>query len=162
LHGADVGRTAALCILHDSPESRVGDVPAVGRAYVTTASPEAVSVHQTSGMPDELASVFQELARAYEAEDSIEARLAHDADKLETLLQAREYEAQGRHDTTQWQESSTASLRTDAAKQLADAILATTPTAWWSAFAKSYSELRKETRGARDVRSRTPRAPGAA
>jgi putative hydrolase of HD superfamily len=88
-------------------------------------------------MPDELAAVFQELVRAYEAEDSIEARLAHDADKLETLLQAREYEAQGSHDTAQWQDSSTAALRTDAAKQLADAILATTPTTWWSAFGRS-------------------------
>src|SRR3954452_4691531 len=161
LEGADVGRTAALCILHDSPESRIGDVPAVGRAYVTTASPEAVSVHQTSGMPDELATVFQELVRAYEAEESIEARLAHDADKIETLLQAREYEAQGGHDTAQWQASSTAALRTDAAKQLADAILATTPTAWWSAFGRSYTELRKQTRGTRDARSRAPE-PGAA
>jgi putative hydrolase of HD superfamily len=160
--GADVGRTAALCILHDSPESRIGDVPAVGRAYVTTASPEAVSVHQTSGMPDELATVFQELVRAYEAEESIEARLAHDADKLETLLQAREYEAQGSHDTVQWQESSTAALRTDAAKELADAILATTPTTWWSAFARSYTELRKHTRGTRETRPRTSEHPGAA
>jgi 5'-deoxynucleotidase YfbR-like HD superfamily hydrolase len=153
LEGADVGRTAALVLLHDSPESRIGDVPAVGRAYVTTAAPEAVSVRQTAGMPDELAAVFQELVRAYEAEDSIEARLAHDADKLETLLQAREYEAQGNHDTVQWQESSTASLRTHAAKQLADAILATTPTTWWSAFARSYTELRKHTRGTRDTRT---------
>ncbi len=159
LESADVGRTAALCILHDSPESRIGDVPAVGRAYVTTASPEAVSVHQTSGMPDELAAAFQELVHAYEAEESIEARLAHDADKLETLLQAREYEAQAHHDTLQWQESSLAALRTDAGKQLADAILATTPTTWWSAFAKSYTELRKETRGTRDTRSRLSTTP---
>src|SRR3954466_13967121 len=161
LAGAEVGRTAALCILHDSPETRVGDVPAVGRAYVTTASPEAVSVHQTSGMPDELAAVFQELVRAYEAEDSIEARLAHDADKIETLLQAREYEAQGSHDTAQWQDSSTAPLRPDAGKQLADAILATTPTTWWSAFGRSYTELRKQTRGTRDARPRTTDAPRA-
>ena len=149
---------ATLVLLHDSPESRIGGVPAVGRAYVTTAAPEAVSVHQTAGMPDELANVFHELVRAYEAEESIEARLAHDADKLETLRQAREYEAQRGHDTVQWQESSTASLRTDAAKQLADAILATTPTTWWSAFARSYTELRKHTRGTRDTRPRPPQA----
>jgi 5'-deoxynucleotidase YfbR-like HD superfamily hydrolase len=161
LEGADVGRTAALCILHDSPETRIGDIPAVGRAYVTTASPEAVSAHQTSALPDSLAAVFQELVRAYEAEDSIESRLAHDADKIETLLQAREYEAQGRHDTAQWQDSSTAALRTDAAKQLADAILATTPAAWWSAFGRSYTELRRETRGTRDARAHPPAAPGA-
>jgi putative hydrolase of HD superfamily len=112
-------------------------------------------------MPDELAAVFQELVRAYEAEDSVEARLAHDADKIETLLQAREYEAHGHHDTLQWQDSSTAALRTDAGKQLADAILATTPTTWWSAFGRSYTELRKQTRGTRDARPRTD-APGVA
>ena len=112
-------------------------------------------------MPDELAAVFQELVRAYEAEETVEARLAHDADKIETLLQAREYEAQGGHDTAQWQDSSTAALRTDTAKQLADAILATTPTTWWSAFGRSYTELRKQTRGTRDARSRAPETPGA-
>jgi putative hydrolase of HD superfamily len=89
------------------------------------------------------------LVRTYEAEDSIESHLAHDADKIETLLQAREYEAFGHHDTAEWQESATAALRTDAAKQLAAAISATTPRAWWEAFGKSYSELRKASRGAR-------------
>lgn len=149
LEGADPNRTAVLCLLHDSPESRIGDIEAVGRAYVATSSPEVVSTHQTSAMPDALAEVFQELVRAYEAEDSIESRLAHDADKIETLLQAREYEAFGHHDTAEWQESSTVALRTDAAKELAAAIVATTPREWWSAFGKSYSELRKASRGAR-------------
>jgi 5'-deoxynucleotidase YfbR-like HD superfamily hydrolase len=162
LEGADPGRTATLCLLHDSPETRVGDIEAVGRAYVTTSSPEVVSVHQTAAMPDELASVFQELVRAYEAEDSIESRLAHDADKIETLLQAREYEADGRHDTLEWQESFQAALRTDAGKQLAEAILATTPRTWWSAFGKSYAELRKQSRGMRDPRARSSETPGAA
>ena len=49
--GADVGRTAALALMHDAHETRIGDVPSVGRAYVTTAAPEAVTAHQTSAMP---------------------------------------------------------------------------------------------------------------
>jgi putative hydrolases of HD superfamily len=149
LEGADPARTAALCILHDSPESRIGDIEAVGRAYLVTPSPEAVNTHQTAAMPDALADVFRELIHAYEAEDTIEARLAHDADKIETLLQAREYQAEGQHDTIEWQESSVAALRTNAAKELAAAIVTTTPRSWWSAFGKSYSELRKTSRGAR-------------
>jgi putative hydrolases of HD superfamily len=52
IEGADVGHTAAMCLLHDAHETRIGDVPSVGRAYVTTAAPEAISAHQTSGMPD--------------------------------------------------------------------------------------------------------------
>jgi 5'-deoxynucleotidase YfbR-like HD superfamily hydrolase len=149
LEGADPNRTAVLCLLHDSPEARIGDIEAVGRAYVATTAPEVVNAHQTAAMPDALAHVFQDVIRAYEAEDSIESHLAHDADKIETLLQAREYEAFGHHDTAEWQESSTAALRTDAAKNLAAAILSTTPRTWWTAFGKSYSELRKASRGAR-------------
>lgn len=149
LAGADPGRTAMLCLLHDTPETRVGDIEAVGRAYVSTAQPEAVSVHQTSAMPEQLADAFQSMVRSYEAEDCLEARLAHDADKLETLLTAREYKAHGQYDTDEWQESSTTALRTGEAKDLANAILGTTPRAWWSAFGRSYSELRKTSRGSR-------------
>jgi putative hydrolases of HD superfamily len=141
MDGADAGRTAALCLLHDAHETRIGDVPSVGRAYVTTAAPQAISAHQTSAMPDEMAKVIQDLTAEYEANESAEARLAHDADKIETLLQAAEYAAQG-HDTTPWRETSLAALRTDAGRELARAIGSASPRAWWSAFAASYAELR--------------------
>jgi putative hydrolases of HD superfamily len=144
LEGADVGRTAALCIFHDAHETRIGDVPSVGRAYVTTAIPEAVTAHQTSGMPDPAAKVLQDLTAEYEANETTEARLAHDADKIETLLQAIEYQARG-HDAAAWRDTSIAALRTDAGRQLAQAIGATSPQ-WWAAFAASYAELRATTR----------------
>jgi 5'-deoxynucleotidase YfbR-like HD superfamily hydrolase/biotin operon repressor len=152
MEGADVGRTAALCLLHDAHETRIGDVPSVGRAYVTTAAPEAVTAHQTATMPDEIAKVIAELTAEYEANETPEARLAHDADKLETLLQAAEYKAQG-FDTDAWRESSLAAQRTDAGQQLAQAIGQADPHHWWAAFAASYAELRKSTRGA-------PKQPG--
>lgn len=152
IEGADVGHTAALCLLHDAHETRIGDVPSVGRAYVTTAAPEAVSSHQTAAMPDAAAKAFQELTAEFEAAQTIEAQVARDADKLETLLQAIEYQAQG-HDTTAWQETSIAALRTDAAKQLAQAVSAADPQ-WWSAFAASYRELRASAqRRSRDIGS---------
>jgi 5'-deoxynucleotidase YfbR-like HD superfamily hydrolase/DNA-binding transcriptional regulator YhcF (GntR family) len=146
LEGADAGRAAALGLVHDSHETRIGDVPSVGRAYVTTAVPEAVTAHQTSPMPDQVAKVFQDLVAEFEAGETIESRVAHDADKIETLLQAVEYGAQG-HDTAAWCESSIASLRTDSGRQLAQAISSTDPH-WWSAFAASYRELRASTRAA--------------
>jgi 5'-deoxynucleotidase YfbR-like HD superfamily hydrolase len=145
IEGADVGHTAAMCLLHDAHETRIGDVPSVGRAYVTTAAPEAISAHQTSGMPDAAAKAFQELTTEFEAGQTIEAQVARDADKLETLLQAVEYQAQG-HDTAAWQETSIAALRTESAKQLAQAIIASDPQ-WWSAFAASYRELRASALG---------------
>jgi 5'-deoxynucleotidase YfbR-like HD superfamily hydrolase len=144
IEGADVGRTAALALMHDAHETRIGDVPSVGRAYVTTAAPEAVTAHQTSAMPVDAAKVLRALTDEYEANETLEARLAHDADKIETLLQAIEYQAQG-HDAAAWRETSLAALRTDAGRQLAQAIGAADPR-WWAAFAASYHELRASTR----------------
>lgn len=146
IEGADVGRTSALCVLHDSPETRTGDVTAVGRAYVTTEPAEDVSVHQTAGMPEDVAKVFRDLVAEYEAGKTPEAQVARDADKLESLLQAVEYQAQG-YNTAPWQDTSLTALRTEAGRQLARAIMAADPHSWWSNFAASYHELRKEAKG---------------
>lgn len=150
LQGADVGRTASLCLLHDSPETRVGDIPSIGRAYVSTMKAEAVSSHQAASLPEAPSHVIQGLVQEYEAENTIEAQIAHDADKIETLLQAREYKTQGQYNTEPWQESSVAALKTDIGKQLAQAIEVTDPEEWWKGFAQSYRELRRTSRGSRN------------
>jgi 5'-deoxynucleotidase YfbR-like HD superfamily hydrolase len=160
LEGADPGRTAALCLVHDAHETRIGDVPSVGRAYITSAAPEAVNAHQTSAMPNFMAKVFQDLTAEYEADETTESRLAHDADKLETLLQAAEYAAQG-FDTSAWSETSLAALRTEQGRQLAQAISSADPR-WWSAFAASYHELRASAQSrAREQQSPRTAAEGA-
>jgi putative hydrolases of HD superfamily len=142
--GSPLG-TSAMCLLHDAHETRIGDVPSVGRAYVSTAAPEAVTAHQTSAMPADMAKVVQELTAEYEATETTESRLAHDADKIETLLQAMEYQSQG-YDAQPWRDTSLAALRTDAGRQLAQAIGAADPHGWWAPFAASYAELRASTR----------------
>lgn len=158
IEGADVGRTVALAAFHDGHETRIGDVASVGRAYISTAAPEALTAHQTAGMPDSAAKVLMDLTAEYEANETNEARLAHDADKLETLLQAIEYQAQG-YDTAGWRETSLSAQRTDAGKQLAQAIGATGPHDWFAPFQASYHELRASTRASRPPRPEPP-APG--
>lgn len=148
MEGADTGRVAALCVMHDAHETRIGDVPSVGRAYVTTAKPEAVTAHQTAAMPPEAAKAIQDLVAEYEANETLEARLAHDADKLEMLAQAIEY-AQAGHDTSGWQDTAVAALRTRAGGELAQAIKLGNPQ-WFAPFTASYHELRKSTRAHRD------------
>ena len=139
LEGADAGRTAALCILHDSHQTRTGDIHPVMRAYVTTAVPQAVTAHQTAAMPSAVAKIFQDLVAEYEAGQTLESRLARDACQIEALLQATEYQVQG-HDIQTWRESSTAALQTGSARQLARAIGSADPYHWWSAFTASHHE----------------------
>ncbi len=93
-----------------------------------------------------MAKAFQDLAAEYEAGKTLESRVARDADKIETLLQAAEYQAQG-HGTAPWRETSAAALRTDSGRQLAQAIASADPRGWWAAFAASYRELRASAQG---------------
>lgn len=55
---------------------------------------------------------------------------AHDADKLECLLQAVEYREQGCSSVQPWIDSSVAKLKTAAAQRLADAALTMTSIEW--------------------------------
>jgi putative hydrolase of HD superfamily len=141
LEGADIGRTAALCLLHDAHQTRTGDALSGAHGYVTTAAPAAVTAHQTSAMPNATATIFQDLAAEYQAGQTLESQLAREADQIETLLQATEYRAQG-HDTQAWRQTSTAALRTGSARQLAQAIGSANPHSWWSAFIAPYREPR--------------------
>jgi putative hydrolase of HD superfamily len=59
----------------------------------------------------------------YEAGETPEAICARDADKLECLLQAREYQDQGHQNLQPRIDSSLASLHTATAKQLASEAL---------------------------------------
>ena len=99
--------------------------------------------------------MFQALTEEYEANKTTEARLAHDADKIETLLQAIEYQAQG-HDTQGWRDTSVAALRTSAGRELARVISATGAHAWLAPFQASYHELRASAKG----RAQRPEARG--
>jgi 5'-deoxynucleotidase YfbR-like HD superfamily hydrolase len=92
-------------------------------------------------MPDGIAKVFQAITAEYEETETLDSKVAHDADKIETLIQAAEYKIQG-YATEPWRDTSLESLRTESGKQLAQAITATDPRVWWSAFAANYHELR--------------------
>ena len=134
VEGADPARTALLCLFHDTQESRTGDVPLVGKPYVVTAPNPQVTADQVAGFPEEVGGAVRGLVDDYERQESAEARLARDADKLGCLIQAREYQAQG-HDVRPWVESAAAALRSETARRFADAFRQARPDQWWKSFA---------------------------
>jgi putative hydrolases of HD superfamily len=143
MEGADPCKTATLCLFHDTQESRIGDVPLVGKAYVVTAPNPQVTADQVAGFPEEIGQAVRELVDEYEVRESLEAQLARDADKLECLIQAREYQAQGHEDLPPWIETSAAALRSESARQLAEVCRQVPPRQWWKAFAESYPRAAK-------------------
>lgn len=130
MEGADPARATMLAVWHDSQETRVGDIPHLGRRYLQAASNEQVTQDQTTGLPAPLASQLRALVDEYENGHSPEVLCAHDADKLECLFQAIEYRDSGHQNVGGWIESSRTRLRTKSAERLADAAIAMTSQQW--------------------------------
>ena len=79
-------------------------------------------------MPSEVAKAVQEMTAEYEANEMPEARMAHDANRCETLLQAMEYQAQG-YDAQAWCDTSIAAAHR-CGLRLAQAMAAADPHGW--------------------------------
>lgn len=130
MEGADPARATFLAVWHDTQETRVSDIPHLGRRYLKAASNEQVTEDQTAGLPSVVAEQLRALVRDYENGDGLEVQCAHDADKLECLFQAIEYRDTGHQNVGGWIESSRAKLRTKSAQRLADAAVAMSSQEW--------------------------------
>lgn len=129
--GADPARAAYLGLWHDSQETRITDLPHSSRAYLTrTADNETITRDQVAHLPDAAARTVTEAVVEYEARETLEARCAKDADKLECLLQALEYRAAGHQHVQSWIDSSRSGMTTSFAARVADAAQAGTPMDW--------------------------------
>ncbi len=128
--GADSGRVAMLCLMHDVHEARTGDLNYVNRKYVRAdkGAATADALHGT-GLETTLMPLWEEL----EANETLEAKLAHDADQLDLMLRLKEQQDLGNSYAAQWLEAAEKRLATDQAKTLARAIMSTDHTDWWRA-----------------------------
>jgi putative hydrolase of HD superfamily len=130
LEGADPAKVALMCTFHDTQETRVGDIPWVGRRYLTAAKNEDVTADQLADAHPEVATGVQAIVDEYENGDSIEVIVAHDADRLECMLQGMEYLEQGYSNAQEWVHSTRARLKTASAIALADAAQGMSSADW--------------------------------
>jgi putative hydrolase of HD superfamily len=125
---ADAPRVALLCLCHDLAETRTGDHNYVNKKYVSKKEGQAVA-DLARGLPfaDELVGLVQE----YKEQESLEARLAFDADQLDLICELREQLALGNSYAALWLEHAKKRLVTETGQKLAEEIENTDPTAWW-------------------------------
>ncbi|MGW7519722.1 HD domain-containing protein [Streptomyces sp. NPDC054796] len=134
MEGADPAKTALLGLWHDTQETRVSDIPHIGRRYLEAASNEAVTADQVSAAHPAVRAGAQRIVEEYETGDSLEVICAHDADKLECLIQAVEYREQGCSNVQTWIDSSLSKLKTASAQSLAEAALTMTSVEWQQTY----------------------------
>lgn len=128
--GADPARAALLAVWHDSQETRTGDLPHTAKPYVSGPDPQKITVDQTTCLPEPAAQMVREAVAEYESRKTLEARCARDADKLECLIQAVEYQAAGNTGVQGWIDSSRNGLLTATAQRIADVAVSISPLSW--------------------------------
>jgi len=124
----DGRKLLCLCLVHDLPEARIGDLNSVHKAYVQVDERRAVAdMVQGLGFGRQI----QELIEEYRAGTSREARLARDADQLALVLELKDLDDIGHRPPQTWLPHVLNRLQTETGRALADAIMGTRRDAWW-------------------------------
>ncbi|MFE1768213.1 HD family hydrolase [Streptomyces angustmyceticus] len=134
MEGADPATTALLGLWHDTRETRVSDIPHIGRRYLEAVSNEKVTADHVSAAHPAVRAGAQRIVEEYETGDSLEVICAHDADKLECLMRAVEYREQACANVQPWIDSSISKLKTASARALAEAALHMTSIEWQKTY----------------------------
>ena len=125
---ADTDRVIKMCLFHDLPEARTGDLNYVNKKYVKADETKAVDdLAGTLPFGGEMKELILEFLRG----ETLEARLAGDADQLEMILALKEHKDLGNKYADEWLDFAVRRLRTDMARELAETILSTDSSLWW-------------------------------
>ncbi len=124
----DSGKVMQLCLFHDIPEARTGDMNYVNKKYVQVDEGRAVDdLAKTLPFGDEYKATINE----FEARETRESELAHDADQLEMILALKEYQDLGNRNADEWYPFAVKRLKSASAKELSEAIWTTDSSRWW-------------------------------
>ncbi|NOZ87856.1 MAG: HD domain-containing protein [Deltaproteobacteria bacterium] len=124
----DHGKVCLLCLFHDTPEARTGDLNYVYKKYCRSDEESAVR-DMTRGLPfgDDIRSIFHEFNEAL----TMEAKLARDADQLDLLCNLVEERDLGNDQALDWIPFLLERLYTEEARELAQAVIASKREQWW-------------------------------
>lgn len=124
----DYYKLMMICLMHDLPEARIGDLNYVQKKYVTSDLNKALQdIHKGSFLGPEIVQWVEE----YEKGESREAQIAHDADQIELLLVLKREQELGNERATNWFEKACQRIKTPMGLQLAETIAQTPSDNWW-------------------------------
>ncbi len=126
--GTDALKLISMCLIHDLPEARVGDLNTVHKNYV--------NADETRAMEDAARGLafgrnLLDLLAEYNEGLSPEAQLAHDADQLALVLELKDLIDIGYKPPHSWVANVIGRIQTETGKKIARAIMETDRDAWW-------------------------------
>ena len=117
-----------LCLVHDLPEARTGDMNYMNKKYVTVDEKKAIrELAEPLFFGGEIEAALEE----FNGKQTRESLLARDADQLALILQLKECGDLGNKYSQEWIRFAVRRLATENARKLAESILDTDSTNWW-------------------------------
>jgi putative hydrolase of HD superfamily len=117
-----------MCLFHDLPEARTGDMNYVNKKYVEVKEEKAVQeLCEVLSFGTEIKKIIDEFNRR----ETKEAQTVMDADQLALILQLKEYGDLGNKYADEWISYALKRLITKNAKKLAKQIIKTDFSNWW-------------------------------
>ena len=126
--GVDALKLISMCLLHDFPEARTGDLNTVHKQYLTADETRALQ-DATAGLP--FASRMTELITEFDDGRTTEAKLARDADHLALVLELKDLIDIGYEPPKTWIKNVINRLQTETGKKIGTAIMQTHRDEWW-------------------------------
>ena len=124
----DRPRLLEMCLIHDLGEARTGDLNYVQKKYVVADENRAVNdLSRQVPFGNTITRLFAE----YTACETMEAKLAHDADQLALVLELKALCDAGYHGPADWIPHVLGRLYADGSRKLAEQIWQTASDGWW-------------------------------
>lgn len=128
IHEADSRKTVLMCLFHDLHEARTGDQNYVNKRYNQIDEKSAVKdLTQNTPFRDEIVELIDEFDKG----ESIESRLARDADQIDLIMELKQQKDLGNRYASDWLYYAQKRITTDNAKKLVQKILETDSADWW-------------------------------
>jgi len=124
----DALRLLSICLVHDLPESRMGDINYLQKLYVE--ADETAALEDMAAESD-IGSEVTDLVQEFNGNSSREALLAKDADQISLILELKTLGDIGFNSPRKWLPHVLNRLQTDTGKQMAEAVIQTDWDAWW-------------------------------
>lgn len=137
-------KVAAMLLIHDNAEARVGDQHKVGARYFNIKEAEhAAFAEQIAGLGDGVEKKWKTYFEEYGNRNTKEGIVAKDADWLETAFQAKEYIDLGYESAQNWIDNVEKAVETESAKEIMAAMKEMKFTDWWKDLKKmTYEKLK--------------------
>ena len=117
-----------MCLVHDLPEAKTGDLNYVQKKYVIADESKAIE-DITKNLP--FGSSIADLINEFNLAQSIEAKLAHDADQIALILDLKALADIGYNPPKKWLPAALKRLKTKIGKNIAESIIKTEWDEWW-------------------------------